>query len=265
MHPNAPDHLRRLLDCAHVTAAVYNESRYVRHVDADGRFADYTWQHESLADVSTLTYGRWDTDRDRECQKIDPSTWTVDTLPVDALAVIEYTVYSDYSGGTVERANEKAIREDYPNAEWLKELSGGHGTSGLAIDIRAWLDSLTDDDDPHALLEMIEGLEDYPLASEDAHSELEMELETEALPDVYKDLARTVDDSKYSRLHDYLSDLPADTAYACYRAAMEETNTYPEFESAVSCYVDIKRIRSVYLREAIARRHLSPEMAAAID
>lgn len=249
------DHLRRLLDCDHVRAACFTGT--VMRRDPDGRIASGNyWDRLPLADVAQIGYqDANDHDRDTYAP-LRPAEWAPDTLPQDAIAILDYTCYSDYSGCSVERANERAIREMFPNADWLKDLYGGHGSSGLAVDLAAWLDTLTEDDDPHALLETVEGLDDYPAVSDEAVSELETEAEDEALPDLYKDLARTVPWDRCERLHDYLSDLPEDRAHACYRAAMEATNTYPEHETGGSVYFDVKRIRASYIRAALALRHL---------
>jgi hypothetical protein len=248
----------RLLECAHARPAVWTGEEMRR--DPGGRVSSGNyWDRVPLADVDSLDYGHCSNhDRDTYTD-LRPADWPRDGFPLDAIVMLEYCTYSDYSGGTVERANYKAMSEDFA-APWLKETYGGHGTTGLAIDVAAWLEAYDDEDrdtiaEAESILEAIEGLEDYPLYSEDAHGELEMELENEALPDVYREIARSVDDLRRPRLEAYLSDLPEDVAFACYRVACEETNTYAQCEDAVSAYIDVKRIRAVYLREAIARRH----------
>jgi hypothetical protein len=255
----SPDNaLDALLSCQHVTIGVYTGCELRR--DADGRIAGGNyWDSIPLADVSDLAY--------RDCETsnrdADPAAWRRGQIPENAIAMLEYATFSDYSGSTVERANYTVIIDGWQaRAEWLKTTYGGHGTAGIVIDVLAWLNAIArEDDDSGAadLLEAIVALEDYPLIDEDAHSELELELEEAALPDAYRDLARSVSDLRYPRLQQYLEDLPADVAFDCYRAACQATNTYPRCEDAVSCYIDIDRIRLVYLREAIARRHQIPE------
>lgn len=237
--------LSRLLDADNVTFGTYTESDYRRGPDGH-----YTHVDIPLADVAYVHYSyRLDTLNGRP-------GWTIDTVPDNAIAILECTTYSDYSGSTCERANERAIADDCKGADWLKEMSGGHGTSGLAIDVRAWLECVSaDDEDPCRVLETLEAIADYPVVSDDLLCEIEHEIETEYLPELYRDLARKVDWQRHSRLHDYLSEMPEDRAYACYRTACDETNTYPEFETGGQCYIRADRIWPVYLREAIARRH----------
>ena len=239
--------LARLINMDHVTIGTYNQWRAI---PGPGNH----YEDEPIADVSDIGYGRWDSVR-----LSDARTWTPDTVPANTIAVLERTTYSDYSGSTCERANHKAIADDCAKVEWLHEVYGGHGTAGLAIDVRAWLaDIHEDNDDPCNLLATLDGLTDYPVVSDDLLSEIEHEIETEYLPDLYRDLARKVCYTRHPHIQQYLEDMPEDRAFACYRQAMDETNTYPEFETGGTCYIDADRIWPAYLRAALSRRHDAP-------
>ena len=130
-----------------------------------------SWHGSSLS----TSYGDWD--RLTDHAELNPSK--VFILP-------NYCSGSDYSGSLVEVSNHKAILESLPGEyedgiEYL-DYSGGHGTFALAIR----LDALTPD-----LLEMLESLEDYPVADESLWSELETESQNEAWNAWAKDEFRT--------------------------------------------------------------------------
>lgn len=95
--------------------------------------------------------------------------------PNSVYLLVPYCGGSDYSGNLCEVSNHKAIIDampsDYEDGEQYLNYHGDFGT----FDIGIRLDALTPD-----LLDMIEGLEDYPLADESLHSELEMESQNEA-------------------------------------------------------------------------------------
>lgn len=79
---------------------------------------------------------------------------------------------SDYNGGALARANARALRE-LAEAEGLVsfELHGGHGSHGTAFPLWERSDEL---------VRVLEGLEDYPVVDEDAHSEEELADEEQA-------------------------------------------------------------------------------------
>lgn len=104
-----------------------------------------------------VTYGHWDDDREGE--------WVLPDL----------VLYSDYNGSLVERANYEEFIEtfgEHEGTEWLY-VSGGHGTVGLLIRFDA-------DERVPEIGEFFEALNDYPLANEDRHTELEQQVEREA-------------------------------------------------------------------------------------
>ena len=78
---------------------------------------------------------------------------------------------SDYSGSLVERANYREFLEEFGEQDGVHEVYGGHGTFAVAVRV----DAIDD-----AMAEVFQGLEDYPLISDEAHSELELEAQEEA-------------------------------------------------------------------------------------
>lgn len=98
------------------------------------------------------------------------------------ICLIDYATGSDYSGGSVERSNYLVMLGDPEIRPHVIDIHGGHGTYAIGYiapdqdhpeDIRV-------EGFPEALRDAIASLARYPLLDEDAHSEREMELETEA-------------------------------------------------------------------------------------
>ncbi len=85
---------------------------------------------------------------------------------------------SDYSGSTVEKSNAKVFEETYGSEEWVHSVYGGFDTYAVAVGLTGLLTCADDTFD--AICEALEGLADYPLLDEEAHSALEMELSDEA-------------------------------------------------------------------------------------
>lgn len=100
--------------------------------------------------VPSSTYGRWDND--------SKGRWFVP----------EYLSGSDYSGSLVEQSNLRVFRETFEKGEgrWWVEVCGGHGTFGVIVRTLAYRNCTE-------VREFFDALEDYPLASEDDHSDLE--------------------------------------------------------------------------------------------
>lgn len=88
---------------------------------------------------------------------------------------VEYAGGSDYSGGTVTKANYDTFLEmkNEENLEpFILELTGHHSSYGIAI-------RLDKGEVPQELLDAVEQLEDYPILDEEHLSEVEMEREGE--------------------------------------------------------------------------------------
>jgi len=105
--------------------------------------------------------------------------------PATTFALVEYATGSDYSGTLVEVSNHKALLEllgDLEDGIDYLDISGGHGTFALAIRV----DRIAPD-----VLEALEGLEDYPLMSEDLHSQMELESQNAAWEDSIREEFRT--------------------------------------------------------------------------
>lgn len=114
----------------------------------------YTGYIEPTAAGETITWGTWsDTPTERRTM---------------AITLFPYSSGSDYMGSVVEQSNYRVLAEDEHVMRRSVLIEGGYSTFGVAFigyptrRIRA----------------IVSALESYPLLDEDAHSELECEIET---------------------------------------------------------------------------------------
>lgn len=157
--------------------------------------------------------------------------------------ILEHVTYREWdnAGGYYgSDSTDKRITEAH-----AVELYGGHGSKTI------WVR-----EDCEALAECVNALSDYPLIDEEEHSRVEMEWEQEAWDNyVREDLYATLrEDSDAERRADTFDD---DTLFACYRAAMDATNTYPEAEYE-GVHIDIERISDAY--EQALLKAVNPRM-----
>jgi len=134
---------------------------YVRHADGSASYGDFKetdWPESAESYVSGLS---------DDCEESN-----------EIYFYVPYASGSDYSGSTVEKANAKVFEETYGSEEWVHSVYGGHSTYAVAVGLTGLLTCA--DDTFEAICEALEGLADYPLLDEEAHSALEMELSDEA-------------------------------------------------------------------------------------
>jgi hypothetical protein len=169
----------------------------------------------------------------------------------------------DYSGSLVELSNLQCWIEDYGKLPGVWELYGGHGSSGLALDVRF----ITED-----MLEALESLQNYPVMDEDHLSHLELEKEQEAWEswareDFRKALTRKLPEAlgleekddeettlldlvRWERAEEKLEELTDDKLYSLLYEAMERANLYWETETT-SRYLDVKEAAEAVNPEAL--------------
>ena len=113
-------------------------------------------------DLAKLHYGSWD--RAKDGRYLVPGLLSG----------------SDYSGSLVTQSNHKAFSEQFSDGEdvWWTSAPGGHGTYSIVIDTQG-----VPEDDQAGVEDFLNGLQDYPLADEDLHSQMEMEAQEEAWED----------------------------------------------------------------------------------
>jgi len=99
----------------------------------------------------------------------------------DHILLSHWATGSDYSGDSVTLANFRELEKLWHDGEAsIIPLSGGYGTYGICISL----------DTPESVWEIITALADYPCINDEAVSEVEMEWQEEALPDLEKDMGR---------------------------------------------------------------------------
>ena len=143
------------------------------------------------------------------------------------LAWLPLSSGSDYSGDTVTRANYEYFLGEY--LEVCIPVYGMFGTYGIVVPVWHF---------PETLQEDLEDLEDYPVISDDALSNLEMRLEEEAWESwVRGDFSSALEDAGIDT-----EGIPEGALRETFHAALEASNTYAEHEPGCSVYYDIDRI-----------------------
>jgi len=158
----------------------------------------------------------------------------------------------DYGGSLVELSNLQTFLEDHGEKPGVWELSGGWGSSGLALDVRFLEEEL---------LEELEALESYPLRSEDHLSFLELEEEGKAWEswassDFRKELEKLLEEKleapeeKLEALEEKLEDLSEEKLFQLFQEAAEEASLYWETE-AISRWIDCQKVAEAVRPEAL--------------
>lgn len=178
------------------------------------------WDDVDLNDTAYLSYGHWNKLTDNDF--LEPTT----------VLVPDYLSGSDYSGGTAYRSNYNVFLEEFGDLPGVYDISGGHGT--YAIGIR--LDSLNDD-----MLDILHGLEDYPVIDEEAMSELETEQEDEAWENWTRSEFTRALTQKFPDLEEEIEDLSNDQLFELFRESADKANEYWEHD-AEGARINVKRI-----------------------
>ena len=138
---------------------------------------------------------------------------------------VPYTMYSDYSGGTVQRANCNAFLKMFGEYPGVYEVYGGFGTRGVVIR-RACLRN-------PEIAQVIEELDYYLLIDDEALSDLEMQLEDEAWDVWIKyDLERELDKHE----------LPTEGMEDRFWEIVRNHEIYFLHEDAISPYIDLDEV-----------------------
>jgi hypothetical protein len=141
---------------------------------------------------------------------------------------------SEYMGGLVTRSNfrffEEELADEGPTG-WYKYLHGGYGTYGIAVRV---------DQAPEEFWEVCAALEDYPLASEDLHSQMEIEAQDDAWESYAKREFMQLVERELGYELDRCSD---DAVWQAFHDAAESANVYWE-DSDEGVYIDLERIVS---------------------
>lgn len=190
-----------------------------------------------------VSYYRDDPDRNGQSVKYDTFENGTAAEGEPQWYEIEDASGSDYSGGSVARANYnelvKLLEEHHPEDQtpvaWVSAY-GGHNTKALFV----VYDELDDE-----IKETLGALTDYPVVDDEALSELEGEEQDEAWDNFYKrDFERAVMKGVNAEYPDEeeVDDWPDDTdSSVLLRVAMDLSNTYWE-HTTEGPYLDMKRV-----------------------
>jgi hypothetical protein len=166
----------------------------------------------------------------------------------DLYLISKYMQYGDYDDSCmVERSNYKLFLENFGDLNGVYTISGGYGSSGIALSI-AWLSNPDNEDKSIEIIDLLNNLNDYPCIDDEDMSNMEYESFLEALDNfairecndlLSKQFLLDVYDYNEDKLKDVLLDSNSKLSYDAY-----------EIESGGSCYIDTKRlIEKVSLRE----------------
>jgi CheY-like chemotaxis protein len=148
------------------------------------KYEKYYGYEDDVRDVCSISFGDLKNMELRELEfvYIDREDLDRDNLesyyiPLHNIFVVpQYMQGSDYGGSLVDAANKKAFLEEYEGTEGgegILEMYGGHGSFGVAIPLRVYLEN-------DEIQSTLHGLEDYPVVCEETLSQLEMEGAEEA-------------------------------------------------------------------------------------
>lgn len=160
------------------------------------------------------------------------ASWYGADEEITAWVEVPLTLWGDYVGDSVTRANYVALLESYPDAFLLAEW--GHGSHALLL--------REDGEISSALADELHGLVDYPLVCEDTHSTLELELELEDWTSwARRDLRHDVESKIYDELGDVYPDadgleITDEELDDALQSARERGEVTYETETAVSGY-----------------------------
>lgn len=241
-----------LFDVARWRGQVCAYSGHVAHYGANGT------QWEDLADPpagETCGYGEFSPDREGR------------------YFLSDFLSGSDYSGSLVERSNYREFLETFGEREGVHEVSEGYGTFAVAVRIDA-----VDEE----MAEVFDRLEDYPLLSEDAHCEMEVEAQGEAWDswarsDFVRELEARFSEEGFGELvyvphgeaegqgklfetgeRPKPSDLD-EAVCRLFETAREDANVYWENESGGEVYIDLERVCDAVTAEMLEAHCLRVE------
>ncbi len=166
--------------------------------------------------------GNPDITEPRESNQLYYSNLKEDRYKGSPLFTHNYFGYSDYSGSTVEIANNRVWCEEhkrYKNRLFFC-ITGGYSSNTILFDAR-YLST--------EMIEQLQALSDYPLMNDETLSEVESELESEYVAmDIIPHIRYTLDD------HD-ITDVDE---WQIYHDIRESENIEPIFETGGNCYID---------------------------
>lgn len=165
----------------------------------------------------------------------------LNNIPIDDLFLMsKFFGYSDYDNSCmVERSNYKLFLEEYVEEKGIFTIHGGYGSSGIAISIRYLLDPVNEDK-AQSIINVLNGLNDYPCIDDEDMSNMEYDAFIEALDSFA--IRECNDLLSYQYLIEVYDYDPDELKEALLES--DRNLNYPSYqiESGGSCYIDTKRL-----------------------
>jgi hypothetical protein len=143
---------------------------------------------------------------------------------------------SDYSGSLVERSNHKAFEEAFSRGEnkWWKTVYGGHGTFAVVIDLKKVPKKRETE-----LKDFFNALENYPLADEDLHSNMEIEAQDEAWKSWARGDFKKALEKHFGFTFDEVDD---EKVFELFQRASDRANEYWINEQGGDMWIDVEKV-----------------------
>lgn len=188
---------------------------------------------------------------------INQAEWTREDI-TDLWFEPVFLSYGSYNNSsTVERSNHQYFTKHYGHLKGIDTFSGCYSYNSVLISIEHFKNI--------EAIEILEGLLDYPLIDDISHTDLEMELQSEAYENDYrsefiKELRERIesdleDDSLNDLDRGYAVEIlellekqeditsgPDDRIWYLFRVFEDVTNTYWQCEDPFSAYIDVERM-----------------------
>jgi hypothetical protein len=158
----------------------------------------------------------------------------------DIFLISKYMQYGDYDNSCmVERSNYKLFLEDHKEEKGIFTISGGYGSSGIAISLNYLLNP-DNEDKAQNIIELLNSLNDYPCIDDEDMSNMEYDSFIESLDNfairecndlLSKQFLLEVYDFNEDKLKEILLESDRNLNYPAY-----------EIESGGICYIDTKRL-----------------------
>lgn len=158
----------------------------------------------------------------------------------------------DYGGGTHNVSNARVLIDEFSSPE-LREITGGWGSLGVAVDPRY----LSED-----LLENLQSLENYPVLNEDDLCHYEIELQSEAWESWAEREFRDALENRLSEIssedeaESAIEEISSETLCELFHQALETGNLYWSHDCATSAWIDCEDVASEISDESL--RELLP-------
>lgn len=162
--------------------------------------------------------------------------------------LMPYCTGSDYSGALVELSNYQVMLDNYKDHPGVYRVYGGYSTFGILISVH---EMLSDESFFDEVLDIITGLNNYPVIDDDDLSNLESEKENEAITDNWL-FSTCIDEFKNQHgiiIGDGISiggGLTDNQKWDLYRELSERANEYPVYEDNGPAYIHWDKIVKAY-------------------